>query len=519
MQNTATDAAELVRHFRSRGIRLWTERGQLRYQAPKGSVSRGHLDTLTAAKEQLIRLLETDRTHAQRHPLTDLTPQAPLAHSQLAHWNRYRLHQRPSVRQIASATRLHGALQLDVLKQSASAVLQRHSALRTHIVTRDGALLQQIDDKFHCEIRMRDLSAHPADRRESELQQLIDAAILEPTDVTRDPLITFSLIRLDQDEHVLVIAMEHMISDMISMSILLEDLFHAYHQVARGQAIYFDNEPAPFSEYAASQHQAHELWEHAHRAYWTERLERWKRIPFPSDSNASAVIQHGWTTVPFKIGHAVKAQLQTWCRQRRTTLVMGALAIYAALVSRWCNVREIAIPYMFDGRVDRRFARTIGSFASVLYIHARLLPEDDGGTFLDRITRAYCEAYRHADHSFWETQTPPPGFVLNCGFNWLPRAPSIASPAADSLDSPRSLRLASCRSIPFAHPMLRALERDSEPVMVLAETAEGIEGEIGFPLNRFSVRWMEYFAAQFLRYATVCAREPWRRIQDLPPPP
>ncbi len=516
MQNTATDAADIVRQFRSRGIRLWTERGQLRYQAPKGSVSRGHLDTLTAAKEQLIRLLETDRTLPSRHPIA---PQAPLAYSQLAHWNRYRLHERPSVRQIASATRLQGALQLDVLKQSVAAVLQRHSALRTHIVTRDGALLQQIDDRFPCEIRIRDLSTHPDDRRESELQQQIDAAILEPTDVTRDPLVTFSVIRLDQDEHVLVIAMEHMISDMVSMSILLEDLFHAYHQVARGQAIHFDNEPTPFSEYATSQHQAHGLWNNTHRTYWSERLKRWKRVPFPPDPTASAGIEHGWATLPFRISQQLKARLQTWCRQRHTTLVMGALAIYAALVSRWCNVREVAIPYMFDGRVDGKFARTIGSFASVLYIQAELLPDDNSGTFLDRITRAWCEAYRHADHSFWEAQIPPPGFVLNCGFNWLPQAPSVASPAADGIGSQRSLRLLSCRSIPFAHPMLRTLERDSEPVVVLAETAEGIEGEIAFPLSRFSQRWLEYFAAQFLQYATVFAHEPWRRIQDLPPPP
>jgi hypothetical protein len=95
------------------------------------------------------------------------------------------------VRQIASATRLCGALDVGCLRNSLGAVVRRHDALRTRVVTIEGVPLQEVDSACACEPKLDDLSGLPADLRAAEITRLIEEQILEPIDVAVGPLFGF----------------------------------------------------------------------------------------------------------------------------------------------------------------------------------------------------------------------------------------------------------------------------------------------------------------------------------------
>ena len=76
----------------------------------------------------------------------ELSRRAPLAFSQLAHWHLYRLAERPAIRQIASATRLRGRLDLEALQESIRVIVRRHDALRMRVVDLEGAPIQELDE-------------------------------------------------------------------------------------------------------------------------------------------------------------------------------------------------------------------------------------------------------------------------------------------------------------------------------------------------------------------------------------
>src|SRR4051794_37432140 len=118
MEATHTLAQELAR-VRRKGVKLRTERGQLRYQAPKGVLTSQELDRLRQSRAQIVTLLE----HASKR--------APLTFSQQMYWNMFQLGERGARRQVASATRLRGPLQVEALERSVAEAVRRHDALRT----------------------------------------------------------------------------------------------------------------------------------------------------------------------------------------------------------------------------------------------------------------------------------------------------------------------------------------------------------------------------------------------------
>lgn len=502
--------ADVLVSMRQHGVRLWLEDGHLRYEAPKGSLTQEAMDRLRASRTDIVALLKRTELQSASAPTASFPrlTAAPLTYSQLAHWHLYRLHERLSVRHIASATRVRGRLDLDALKNSISAVMHRHDALRTRINIREGVPTQRILVSEECELKFEDLTNVPRGACEREVVQRLEEHILEPVDLIKGPLFAIRLLKLGDDEHVLIFGLEHMIADAYSRGILLRDLFTAYKQRLGCKDAILPPVAIQFSDYAAWQSETGRIWLAEHGAYWSEHLRGCGRVRFPEDRHAASGI--GWATVPVQIGWRLKQELCEWARLRRTTLVMTVLTAYVALVLRWCKVSEVVIRYLTDGRSNPAFANVIGYFASSLYLRLQI---DSESTFVDlisEITKEYCAAYEHADSSYLEAQVPRPEFAHNSAFNWVPQATATDSYLSNSADE-----AIACTPIRFAHPIVEHLDWDFEPMIVLFDTEDGIEGGVHFPRSRFSIEFMERFSRNFLAFIQALIERPEGRVRDV----
>jgi hypothetical protein len=406
---------------------------------------------------------------------------------------------------------LHGRLNIEAFRNSVAEIVRRQDALRTRIVVYDGIPAQEISKSGDCELELDDLTGVSSGTlRDLEIKHLIEKHILKPIDVAVGPLFGIRLVKCSENEHVLLVAMEHMISDAFSMNILLRDLFAAYTQALKGLAFSLPEIPIQVADYAVWQRTAHQSWLERHGTYWGERLKGCRRVRFPTDNNFPRATVSGWGAVRLRIGRDMRAELRDWCRLRQTTLVMTVFTAYVALVLRWCNVSEIVIQYLTDGRSSPELENTIGFFASGLYLRIALREDDRFVDLKDRVTQEYCEAYTHADHYFLEAQVPRPDFTLNTAFNWLPHQSTI-----DDSDLERSEEAITCSPVPFVHPMLKCFERDSEPVIVLVDTGDEIVGDVSFPLNRFRFKTMETFGHNFLVFLNALLNEPEQHVKDI----
>jgi Condensation domain len=433
---------------------------------------------------------------------------APLTFSQIAHWNEQRLGARHVLRGVASATRLIGRLNVGVLRRCITEMVRRHEALRTRIVLEDGILVQKIDEARDYDLTVHDLSRLAVASRELEVKRLIGKHMDELIDVAVDSLFGAWLLRLAEEEHVIILAMEHSISDGVSRNILVRDIFRAYGQLSGGHSIDLSPISLQLSDFAVWQQNTQESWLERHGPYWNEHLAGCSRVTFPKEEKIAVPNTSGLGAVQFNIEGTLLAHLREWCRSRHTTLPMGVLTAYAGFVLRWCDSSEVVIQYETDGRFSQSIRDTIGYFAFPLYLKVVLRDDDTFSDLTKRITAEYCNAYEHADFAYIKANTPDAGFIKNTMFNWGTQGPSTST---FELDGPEGLITGTL--VPLERDLCENYEMDEEPGIALLESEDHIWGGITFPLNGFSFEMMREFSAEFIRFLQELLDQPDRRVK------
>ena len=370
--------------------------------------------------------------------------------------------------------------------------------------------MQEVWDRDACDWQFEDLQKLTEDDRGTRVSEAIEKLILEPIDVNVGPLFGLRLLRVGRDEYVVIVAMEHLIADGVSLNMFWGQLFCVYAQMARRQEPSLPEVPLQLADYAILRRHEQQSWIEAHGESWEKRLGAMQRLRFPPDESVDSSTRSGWGTVPFVIGTDLTVELRIWCRQRQTTAALGVFTAYAALVLRWCNVPESIFQYASDCRLSPKVENTIGFFASILYLRINLGAGYSFVEMLSRVMEEYCTAYEHSDYCYMAAQARERGFTRNTGFNWIPQVTNgiDASTAVDGM--------LACSPVPFAHPMEKDLRFDHEPVILLYDRGSEIAGDFHFPLSRISTRTMERFGSNLLRFITRLLRDPHSAVSEIP---
>lgn len=490
-----------VERILKKGVRIWLENGSLRFRAPKGVLTPEDIEALKIARRSGMLAVLDERQTSDASELNGMLGKCvsgPLSYSQLAHWNRYRLWERPTIRQIAAIVRISGLLDVNLIKISLIEVARRHDALRSRIRLEGDSPVQEVVGNSQPCMAMMDLESVDTGCRSADIARLLDALIMAPIDVQEGPLFQTMLIRLSAGEHILLVAMEHMISDARSMNILLRDLFAIYGCSPSDKIGFLPEIPIQFVDYAARQRGMESQWLKDYGEYWRCQMGGVRVAQFPSDRRDTAEHKPGWGASPLKIDKNLKIDLEAWSRAKRTTLVMTMLSVYVALVSRWCNVSDVVVQSESVGRSNSAIQHTIGYFAAPLYLRIHADDRTSFGDLLAQVTDEYCKAHEHVDYSYMESRVPPPEFTRCTGFNWIPTEIENADSVVDSIGNKLTLE-----QIPFSHPMLETLQSDKEPMALIYDIDGEIIGNVLFPRARFSCELMERFTFNFVYFLTA----------------
>jgi hypothetical protein len=505
---------------------VWLADGQLRYRMPQNPAANITISGLRKAKSEVVAFLKRAQGEHSSHGQREVRAgTVPLAYSQLQHWNLYELDRRPALRHLAGARRIHGELHLAALRQALAEVVARQGALRTTLLATEGEPVQSIDASATVELQYDDLTCWPEEDRLLEARREIAATIVAPIDICKGPLCAVRLLKIGPADHILLVAMEHIICDMWSLSLLLKDLHFAYGRTASGRPMELPEPAIQFAAYAARQRDQQVLWLSQNGDYWRERLLASERLCFPADPDCDEVDGKGWGMVPVRIDSGLCGRLRQWCRSKHITLPMAIFAAYSVLVLEWCGRSEGVIRFEGNGR-SAAVANTIGYFTAPLFVHLRLRTQETFAQWLDQVQHAYYEALERADHSYFEARNPRPAFTRNPSFNWVPESGGDAESTSEQAAG-RWTEFA------FENPLLANIERDAEPYILFGEEAlstllsdaarldgvarragEGeLHGGVYFPRNRFSQRYMSRFSENLARVVRAMLddrREPGR---------
>src|SRR5262249_24686212 len=120
---------------------------------------------------------------------------------------------------LAFAVGLLGSLDVAALEQGLREIVRRHEALRTIFPSIDGQPRQVVIDETAFELPVVDITSLSNEAAQSEMRRLAGEEAVHPFDLASGPLFRATLLRLSEQEHVLLLTMHHIVSDGWSMGI------------------------------------------------------------------------------------------------------------------------------------------------------------------------------------------------------------------------------------------------------------------------------------------------------------
>src|SRR5581483_5165656 len=179
----------------------------------------------------------------------------PLSYAQEQLWFLVQLEPSNPFYNMAVAVRVQGRLEPWALEQSLNVLVERHESLRTSIVSQQGSPRQCIDLAQPVAVPVLDLGGLEHEERSEIARQLTGQERARPFELSQGPLWRARLLRLGQDEHLLLLTLHHIIADGWSLQVLTHELTHLYTAAVRRQAALLPALPIQYADYARWQRQ------------------------------------------------------------------------------------------------------------------------------------------------------------------------------------------------------------------------------------------------------------------------
>ncbi len=334
----------------------------------------------------------------QRIPRREDRGPAPLSSVQQGIWLTYQLNADDTAYNVARAFRLRGALDQDALEKSVNDIVGRHEALRTRFVIQEGQPMQVVQPALRVNLPLVDMRTDPEEVSTADDQPVRDFIIEQsriPFNLNLGPLLRLSLMRLGEEDHLLLLVIHHIVIDVWSIELFKEELAALYESHAAETAARLPDVPIQYADYAVWQRAW--LAEEKHErelAYWLGQLEEYPSTStLPADRPRPAVqVSRGrrlFLTIPDDL--AVALRKLSW--QEGATLFMVLLAAFKTLLYRYGGQSDLLVGSPVAGRYQLDSKRVMGCFLNTLILRSDLSGNPSFRDLLCRVRSMALEAY------------------------------------------------------------------------------------------------------------------------------
>jgi hypothetical protein len=359
----------------------------------------------TSKRQRLLSLLLEQEGLSAAGPMAieraDRSAALPLSFAQQRLWVLDRLLVRRSLYNAPLAYRLHGPLDTGALRAAFTQLVARHEALRTAFPARAGGPAQVISPPGPVGVKVVSLAGMPSAQAEVEAARLAQAEADAPFDLENGPLLRVTLVRLADDDNVLLISMHHILSDSWSLRVMFGELEVLYEAAAGGSA------PAPLPDLAV-QYADYAVWQRQRMSservrreldYWKEKLDGAPRmVTFPGDRPRQATSRFDGGVHEFAVPHL--DALKALAADQDATMYMVLLAAFKVLLARYSGESDIVVGTPVAGRDRVELEPLIGFFVNAVALRTSLDGDPGFTEVVQRVRRTALDAYHHQELPF-----------------------------------------------------------------------------------------------------------------------
>ena len=288
---------------------------------------------------------------------------------------------------------------MDALQRAVQSLVDRHESLRTHFGEEQGEPVQIITPRLTVEIPIEDLSRLSEAEQQRQVMAFLNHEWCEPFDLAHGPVLRVKLLKLAEEDHVLLRTFHHIVSDGWSLGVFMREFRDLYEAYSQGREDPLPDLPLQFADFALWQAQT------AREGLLDEDLRFWKEhlagipeeLEIPRDRERPPL----QTFAAGACGITLPAEKVAALKQcGRSTLYMTLLTAFAVQMHRYSGQDDIVIGSPIANRQDERLEGLIGFFANMLVMRVRVDPNASFRELLDQVREFALEAYRHQDIPF-----------------------------------------------------------------------------------------------------------------------
>ncbi|OBZ12712.1 non-ribosomal peptide synthetase [Bacillus sp. FJAT-26390] len=389
---------------------------------------------------------------------------------------------------------IEGELNPDQLQDTFRSIIQRHEAFRTTFHAIGGEPVQIIHDEAAFEISYRQAS-------EAELGGVLNGFV-QPFDLEQAPLLRVLLVMVEPNRHLLLFDMHHIISDGVSMAILVGEFAE----------LYAGRELPPltlqYKDFAAWQNKlfassAYERME----AFWEAQFAGGiPQLSLPTDFQRPEKRDFAGDSITFGMPPGLKSKLLLLTEDTVSTVFMVLLAAYHVLLSKYSGQSDIVIGAPAAGRPLAELEQVMGMFVNTLAL--RNIHEADltFAEFVLQVKTLTLEAFEHQDFPLEQLIAKlgkQRDLSRNPLFDTVFSLQNIAGEAAE---------ISGLRFVPYEHGSSIA---KYDLTLSAVDEEEGFRFSFEYATSLFKRDTVNRLAQHFIKVLETVASDPNKRIGDI----
>lgn len=284
---------------------------------------------------------------------------------------------------------IKGKVDKEAIKKAFSAIFNRHEALRTVFIEKDGLPYQYIKPASPVAVTDTQLISH----NKEYIDDYIARQIGKPLDLVNGPLIRAELIATGNDMYRLLVIVHHLVSDAWSVNLLLKELITLYNN---SEAILKPLQ-IHYKDYAVWQIQyLQSLQAETDKKYWLQKLNGVLPVlNLPLDNNRPPFKTYNGSSIYTPFSTKIHSGLQSFCQTNDVTVFATLLSAVYVLMHRYTNEKDIIIGIPVSGRNHEKLEDQVGLFVNTLPIRSSITPDVSFNEITRDVKNTLIDAYEH----------------------------------------------------------------------------------------------------------------------------
>ena len=436
----------------------------------------------------------------------------PLSSAQQRLWILDQFEPGNSVYNVTSMMRFRGRLDLDALQRALDAILARHESLRTVFPKDAQGPWQRILPATPLTLARVDVS----DRGDTAACEAAAFALARedaaaPFDLVSGPILRASLVRIGEDDHLLLLSAHHIAVDGWSFGIVYGELARLYRTFHAGEPSPLPELPIQYADYTLWQLESLDGDGMARQLdYWKSRFpDRPPVLELPGDRPRPAVQSYRGAVLKRTLPAALCDAVKRFARQEGATPFMAFLAAYQALLSRYSGQDDIVVGVGNANRPQRELESLVGFFINTLPLRADLSANPSFRELLAQVKTLTLDSYANQDlpvERLLET--------LNIERD-LSHAPLFQTMLFYQNFPVQDIGLPGLTLTPVDIADTHSGTARADLSIFASERDDGLEMLIEYASDLFDVGYVEAFADHLEQLLRSALAEPDRRVREL----